>query len=107
MRDHPPGEEVIIVGCAQRDAPQPSFVRKGVDKGLVLQDMSPKCRSAAGEAGDTTIDMRGCSNFEITTLEIESSEYVPEARVDDTKKTLASTGATDLTILERRQKILE
>ena len=81
MVHHVPSDEVVIISGDQVDATQPFFANKFIDERLALDNAGPDGTCSPRQAGDTSVDVRGCCDFEVPAFQISGTEEVPEVRV--------------------------
>lgn len=73
MIDQEAGDKIVVVGRKQADTTKPLFAIEIVDEFLVLDDARTNCGSTTGQAGDTSVDVRGCCDVKVPAFEVAST----------------------------------
>lgn len=105
VANNPTCNEVVIVRVQRtEETEEESFILEFRPEGRVSEDLSAICCSTSGDDEDTTVDVVGCSYFEVVALEVEAADEVPEALEVDSSwfadDTLVCTDDTDVDIFE-------
>lgn len=79
MIDHPPGNEIVIVGMKRtHKAKKAVFVEKAMYKIRRRQDLSTVRRCTSRDTEQTSIDGGCCCTIKIMTFKIQSPNEIPE-----------------------------
>ena len=70
MIDQEASDEVVVIGREQVDAAKPLLAVKVIDELLTLDDARTDCGSTTGQAGDTSVYVRGCCDIKVPAFEV-------------------------------------
>ncbi len=102
MREHPPGNEIIIIGV-ELILLTPVFVREVVGEGGVLQDMSAVGHRPSRQTRNAAVQMCRGRDLKVPPLEIDGAEERPDVRPLGAPQTLTGPHTANLRLLEGGQ----
>ena len=82
MLNHPPSDEVIVVGVQRTKTPEPCIqvlIFESVDEGLVVKNLCAMGRGSTRHHKHTSIDIIRCSYLEVMSFQVRTAEKIPVA----------------------------
>jgi hypothetical protein len=104
----PTRDEVVIVRVERtEETGKESFILESRLKGRVSENLRAIGCGTSGDDENASVDVAGCSDFEVVAFEVETADEVPEALEVETSRltdnTLVCTYDTNLRIFEGRE----
>ena len=84
MINHVEGDKVVVIRRNQVDTSKPLLTSELIDESLALDDAGADGTCPTRQAGNTSIDMGGCSDLKVPPLQVGGTEKVPEVWVSRT-----------------------